>query len=108
MALDKMAQDTVNETMKALQEAPFTHDAELRITPRRMRALILFSQQRMNVQMNGKLITLIEESDAPELAEEIARVLTPVEDVPDEDAPTPEELAAVRDLRALRKSQLKS
>ncbi len=71
MALDPMAQELVNETMTALQTAPFKRNADVLISPRRMRALILYSQQRMVVQFNGINVTLIEDSDAPELASAI-------------------------------------
>jgi hypothetical protein len=68
MALDQLTQQLVDETMQTLN-APNTAlhiEKEVRISPRRMRALILFSQQRLNVQINGKLVTLIEDSNAPE------------------------------------------
>ena len=75
MALDAMAKELVDETMKALNEAPFTHDAVIRISPRRMRALQLFVQQKLQVQMNGKVLTLQVDDDAPELAAEISEIL---------------------------------
>lgn len=75
MALDPMAQELVNETMTALQAAKFGQSVQLSISPRRMRALILFSQQRMQLQINGKLITLVEDSDAPDLPAVIAEAL---------------------------------
>jgi hypothetical protein len=82
MALDPMAQELVNETMTALQSAPFTKDTEVLINPRRMRALILYSQQRMQVQFNNKRITLVEDNDAPELASAI-EAATQVQELPE-------------------------
>lgn len=82
MALDPMAQELVTETMTALQGAAFKRNADVLISPRRMRALILFSQQRMNVQLNGVNITLIEDADAPELASAI-EAATQVPDLPE-------------------------
>ncbi len=75
MTLVPMAQELVNETMTALQSAKFGQNVQLNISPRRMRALILFSQQRMQLQINGKLITLVEDSDAPDLPAVIAEAL---------------------------------
>lgn len=68
MPLDDMTQQLVDETMQTLN-APNTAlhiEKDVRISPRRMRALILFSQQRMNVQVNGKIVTLVEDASAPE------------------------------------------
>lgn len=71
MALDPMAQELVNETMTQLQAAPFKQDCEVLISPRRMRAIILYSQQRMLLQFGNRRITLVEDSEAPELASAI-------------------------------------
>lgn len=91
MALDQLTQQLVDETMQTLN-APNTAlhiEKDVRISPRRMRALILFSQQRMNVQVNGKLVTLIEDPDAPEsfvdaVAEASGRPTGPITDVASE------------------------
>jgi hypothetical protein len=69
MALDAMAQGLVDETMKLLNEAQFTHEQRIPISPRRMRALILFSQQTIRYQFNGLIHELYEDANAPELAE---------------------------------------
>jgi len=68
MALDQLTQQLVDETMSTLNAAntALHIEKEVRISPRRMRALILFSQQRMNVQVNGKIVTLVEDADAPD------------------------------------------
>lgn len=75
MALDDLTQQLVDETMQTLNAAntALHIEKEVRISPRRMRALILFGQQRMNVQVQGKIVTLVEDMDAPtELADAIA------------------------------------
>lgn len=71
MALDPMAQELANETMTALQSTAFARDTEVLISPRRMRALILYSQQRMTVQFNDRRITLVEDNNAPDLTSAI-------------------------------------
>ena len=91
MAIDSLVKELVDETMKALQSAKFTRDSEVRINPRRMRALILFSQQRMQVQMNGLMLTLVEDANAPELATAINDVIEAP--LPEPVGPTPEEIA---------------
>lgn len=82
MALDPMAQELVNETMTALQAAPFKRNTEVLISPRRMRALILFTQQRLVWQFNGLHITLVEDNGAPELASAI-EAATQLPDLPE-------------------------
>lgn len=84
MALDAMAQGLVDETMKLLNEAKFSHEQRIPISPRRMRALILFSQQTVRYQVNGLIHELYEDALAPELPEAISAAL----------APTPTEPAA--------------
>ena len=107
MTLDKMMQDLVTETITTLRAAPFTHDCVVRISPRRMRALHLQAQQTITAQFNGKVITLQEDSDAPELSQEIENVLAPVRDV-EEDIATPEDLAEFARWRASRKATSES
>jgi hypothetical protein len=95
MALDPMAQELVNETMTALQAAKFGQNVQLNISPRRMRALILWTQQRMLMSFHGKTITLVEDNDAPELSAVIAEALAaqppelPEPVVPPEPEPEP-------------------
>lgn len=96
MALDSMVTELVNETMLGLQNTKFTHDSQLRVSPRRMRAMHLFAQQRMQFNLGGKIITLIEDDNAPEYAEELAAAVKPPEDIAPP-APTAEELQAWRD-----------
>lgn len=75
MALDPMAQELVTETMTQLQAAAFKTDCDILISPRRMRAIILFSQQRMQLQIGQRRVTLIEDNDAPELSSAIEAAL---------------------------------
>lgn len=107
MGLDRMAKDAAEETMQLLEQtvrAGRVIAKPVAVTPRRMRALILFSQQRMNVNINGQIIQLVEDDSAPQdLAEAIAEAChVPIpegmEDVVDE--PTPEELAEFRKWRS--------
>jgi hypothetical protein len=105
MALDDMAAKLVKETQEQLVAAKWTHDCEVRISPRRMRALILAQQQRMAVQLNGLSIVLVEDADAPEFADAIAEALKPVELAPAE--PTADELAELAEFRAFKAARAK-
>jgi hypothetical protein len=100
MALDDMATKLVKETQEQLVAAQWTHDCEVRISPRRMRALILAQQQRMAVQVNGISVVLVEDADAPDFADAIAQALAPVELAPPE--PTTDELAELAEWRAFK------
>jgi hypothetical protein len=85
MALDKMVQDLVNETTKALNDVEGTFHNEVLISPRRMRALILFSQQTVRWQRpDGQVVILREDSDAPE------ELSTAILNATQEPAPEPE------------------
>ena len=97
--LDPMAQELVNETVSSLQKAPFTHDCEIRISPRRMRAMQLFAQQRMQLNINGRLLVLVEDDNAPEFAAEVAQLTAKPDDIAPE-APSEAELKAWREWKA--------
>lgn len=106
MALDKMSDDMVRETMGTLEQFPELGliDKPVKISPRRMRTLILFSQQRMNVNINGHIITLIEDSDAPDDFAQAVRDAVPQ---PEPAAAPVDELTEFRRWKAAQAAQAK-
>ena len=101
MALDKMVDDMVKETFATLEAFPELGliDKPIKISPRRMRCLLLFSQQTMRVMVNGHQLVLSEDSDAPESLEQAARDAVPP---PAPELPTPV-AGEVDDLTEFRK-----
>jgi hypothetical protein len=110
MALDDLTQKLVDETMEALNAAntALHIEKEVRISPRRMRALILFSQQRMNVQVNGKVVTLVEDKDAPENFVDAVAEASGRPTVPEGFADTSEPLIVSREQREKFEEWLRS
>lgn len=110
MALDAMAQELVNETMQGLEQhlkAGNIIDKPVRITARRMRSLILFAQQRMNVQIDGVVITLVEDDKAPT---DFVQAMTEAAPEPEPELPEPlagelDELTEFRKWKASQKAQ---
>lgn len=100
MALDSMAQEIVTETLEQLQAAPLTHDTEILINPRRMRALILHSQQRMQLMFKGLRITLVEDSEAPDLASAIEAAVAHTPELPEPVVPPEPKFSAAEVKRA--------
>lgn len=105
MALDPTTEATVKETFKTLEDSAIEDvDKPIKISPRRMRCLLLFSQQRMNVQIRGKVVVLEEDSSAPDLLEAIEAAMperVKSDNISDEEV-TPEELMLIRDMRAAK------
>jgi len=108
MALDAMTDALVKETFSMLEAAPVENlDKPIRISPRRMRALILFSQQRINAQIRSTVVTMVEDSNAPETFAEALEEAQPTpepaaKDNVSTDEVTPEELVLLREMRAAR------
>lgn len=102
MALDPMVQEMVTETMQGLEQhlrAGNVIDKPVRISPRRMRCLLLFSQQTMRVQVDGVVVVLAEDAEAPA---DFVQAMT--EAAPEPEPALPEPLAgSVDELTEFRK-----
>lgn len=89
MALDALVTEMVKETMQGLEQhlrAGNVIEKPVRISPRRMRSLILYSQQSMNVQIDGVVVRLVEDSDAPQ---DFVQAMTEAAPDPEPELPAP-------------------
>jgi len=106
MALDALAQATVNEVINAVNGAQGQFQNPVRISPRHMRAMILLSQQQIRWQRpDGQIVTLVEDAFAPPVATAVAEgIEAPTPREPFE--PSEDELQLLREMRARRAASL--
>ena len=112
MPLDPLTQETVEETIKLLKDAVAEgrkQVAPIQISARRMRSMILFMQQRMQIVIDNVQLHLYESDDPPQLQQAIDEAMPPPEPVlagPDEQAATPEDLAEYRAWKASKANRV--